>query len=151
MLACLDASATHFDVDRKIPSGSDHYTSVVERYYYFLSDLSVPTFQSVTRRYILLHVRLEQAGLAVALERFRLSRGEYPSALAELVPDFLPEVPRDIYSGQPFRYHQTEAGSFVLYSFGPDRHDDGGKFDRAKRENDQRDIIWLYAPAERVP
>ena len=35
---------------------------------------------------------------------YRLDHGEYPDSLAALVPDYLPFVPIDPYSGEPFEY-----------------------------------------------
>ncbi len=76
--------------------------------------------------------------------------GEYPETLAELVPSLLDELPRDPFSGHPFRYawsggqsliprgrqadgldfslrnavRPTRPGQRLLYSVGPDRVDD---------------------------
>ena len=63
---------------------------------------------------------------ALAIERFRLARaGKIPAALPELVPDFLPAVPRDLFDGQPLRF-KTLARGYVVYSIGADGVDDGG-------------------------
>lgn len=41
---------------------------------------------------------------ATAIERHRRARGTLPATLDALVPDFLPAVPLEAYSGQPFAY-----------------------------------------------
>jgi hypothetical protein len=46
----------------------------------------------------------------IALERYRLKYGAVPEKLEALVPEFLREVPRDIYDGQPLRYQVLPDG-----------------------------------------
>ena len=61
------------------------------------------------------------AALAVQLaaEEFRRDRGEYPASLEELVPGYLPEVPKDPFDdGRPIKYNPEIR---VLYTVGPDR------------------------------
>lgn len=49
------------------------------------------------------NLRLMRAG--VALERHRLGRANaYPETLAGLVPEYLPEIPQDPFTGQPYQY-----------------------------------------------
>ena len=70
--------------------------------------------------------RISMAGVVCALERYKAERGEYPERLEVLVPKFAAALPTDLYTGQPFRYHRTADGQFLLYSVGPDEKDDGG-------------------------
>ena len=63
---------------------------------------------------------------AIALKRYHLKYGEYPSTLGALVPALLPVVPRDPGDGKPLRYHLNADGTFLLYSIGPNGRDDGG-------------------------
>jgi hypothetical protein len=53
---------------------------------------------------------LDQARVACALERFRLTRGVYPGALDELVPKYRAQVPSDWLTGAPLTYTAKEAG-----------------------------------------
>jgi hypothetical protein len=53
-----------------------------------------------------------------------------------LVPDWLPAVPIDPYSGVPLVYRPTSSGH-QLYSVGPDGVDDGG---RPMREDSRAEI-----------
>ena len=64
--------------------------------------------------------------LALALERCQKEKGAYPELLAELAPGYLPEIPQDPIACQPFGYRR-QGESYVLYSFGRDGKDDGGK------------------------
>jgi hypothetical protein len=68
---------------------------------------------------------------ALAAERFRLQRGDWPDSLARLVPAFLDAVPVDPYDGRPLRYLRLADG-VVVYSIGRDRTDDHGKLDRLR-------------------
>lgn len=56
---------------------------------------------------------------AVAIERHRRARGALPATLADLVPDFLPAVPLEAFSGQPFAYQPgpIEIPEETLHSF----------------------------------
>ena len=70
--------------------------------------------------------RLELNRLTPALAAFRAEKRQYPEKLAELVPSYLPAVPRDPFSGQAMKYRREGAG-YVLYSVGVNRRDDGGR------------------------
>ena len=61
------------------------------------------------------------------MERFRIAHdGKLPSALAELVPQYLAAVPTDPFDGKPLRFRPLAKG-FVVYSLGEDGDDDGGR------------------------
>ncbi len=69
------------------------------------------------------------AGMSIrcAIEAVKLRTGAYPATLGDLSPDYLPELPKDPFSGEDFRYRvDTDAGTYLLYSVGPDKVDDGG-------------------------
>lgn len=69
--------------------------------------------------------QLDSLRAAIAIKRFRLVHQRLPVELEELVPDFLKEVPKDIWSGESLRYRH-EDDSWQVYSIGPDRKDGGG-------------------------
>jgi hypothetical protein len=84
---------------------------------------------------------------AIALKRYELREGKYPSALSRLVPEFLQALPRDLVDGQPLRYRLNADGTFLLYSIGENGRDDGGDpavehFTRYSDWLDGRDIVW---------
>jgi hypothetical protein len=70
------------------------------------------------------HTRLLICDLAVRL--YRVEHGKLPKRLEQLTPNYLQELPVDPFSGQPFTY-RPDGEIFVLYSFGADGNDDGGK------------------------
>jgi hypothetical protein len=63
---------------------------------------------------------------AIALKRYQLKHGNYPTDLNSLVPEFIPTVPLDPVDGQPLRYRRNAGGTFLLYSVGENGRDDGG-------------------------
>jgi hypothetical protein len=71
---------------------------------------------------------------ALAIERHRLKHSTLPHALQELVPHYLPEVPRDFMNGQPVRYLVSNDGHFLLYSVGLDCVDNGGRIPPQRSE-----------------
>ncbi len=68
----------------------------------------------------------------LALERWRLKHGRYPERLTDLVPQLLPAVPVDVWSGFPLGYRMQDASKdpytrpYVLYSHGVGRQPDDG-------------------------
>ena len=63
---------------------------------------------------------------AIALRRFQLRHGRAAATLLELVPEFLPTLPRDYMNGEALHYRAASDGSFLLYSVGVDGWDEGG-------------------------
>ena len=73
----------------------------------------------------------EAARVMVALELFHALHKRWPDSLDELAPSILPQLPRDPLHGGAFGYRLLENDSrgwpYLLYSFGLDEADDGGK------------------------
>jgi hypothetical protein len=74
-------------------------------------------------------VQLRCAIVAVAAERYRRARGQWPDKLEALKEaGYLREVPTDLYDGRPLRLRRRDDG-VVVYSVGPDGEDNGGRLD----------------------
>ncbi len=87
------------------------------------------------------------ARVACALERYRLTNGQFPEKLDVLAPKFIGTVPRDVINGQPLKYRRTDNGQFVLYSVGANESDDGGTVALTKSGNpdwEKGDWVWCY-------
>jgi len=83
---------------------------------------------------------LAQAALAIIA--YRSATGEYPLHLSEAATLWGSTLPPDPYSGRPFGY-RGDKDSFLLYSVGEDKKDDGGKWDqRAVVYPGTDDITW---------
>jgi len=79
--------------------------------------------------------------LTFALKQYKADQGQFPDALNGLMPKYIPALPEDPFSGQPYCYRK-EGDEFVLYSVGENRNDDGGM----KTEQDGKDdIVWRVA------
>ncbi|MGA2173368.1 MAG: hypothetical protein ABSH38_00150 [Verrucomicrobiota bacterium] len=85
------------------------------------------------------------ARVACALERYRLSQGEYPASLDALVPRFMDKLPHDLINGQPLHYRLTDNRQFVLYSVGWANRDEHGKVRYAHDQfGDVRNGNWVW-------
>ncbi len=71
-------------------------------------------------------VQLDEARIALALERYHLAHGDYPAALDELAPAYIDDVPHDVINGESYRYRLRPDGTFLLYSVGWNETDEGG-------------------------
>lgn len=82
----------------------------------------------------------------LAIRCYRLERGELPGTLADLVPEYLPAVPEDPFSGESLIYRRIGDGH-VLYSVGEDGLDDGGhRVDPKDASPEDKDLL-LDMPA----
>jgi hypothetical protein len=142
MLARVNAERTGFNLDRPTPSGPENLAGF-DTYYFALLRILEPIYADVDQSYFLAKTRLDQVRVAIALERYRFARGEIPETLAELVPELMAELPRDLYTGRAMFYRRTEDDGFLLYSIGPNRQDDGGAIDLKLSDKKQRDWVWL--------
>lgn len=111
-----------------LPSGPAGFGSVIARAFF-------PAFGSTFKTYATGNARMDCALAAFSAERFRMATGRYPATLDELVPDYLPAVPRDPFNGRPVRMVATAEG-MTIYSVGENETDDGGdvaRVDGARR------------------
>jgi hypothetical protein len=63
--------------------------------------------------------------VAFALAAYHGDNGSYPEKLDRLAPNYLEEVPSDLYSGKALIYRPSEKG-YLLYSVGFNGQDEGG-------------------------
>lgn len=88
-------------------------------------DVDAPAVATMAVSEARVSARLRGAMVLAAIELYDAENGAYPTALADLVPDYLAALPTDPFTGEPFGYAPTESG-YLLYSAGPDMQDDGG-------------------------
>ncbi|MFO7775500.1 MAG: hypothetical protein R6W89_06845, partial [Candidatus Hydrogenedentota bacterium] len=108
-------------------------------------DTTVRTFDSEWRA----RIRLRLAQTAAAVERFRLEHDRWPEDLSELVPEYLDEVPRDLFclDDEPLRYVVRPDGSRRIYSVGRNHRDDGGLTHRLDEQG--ADIVFVLGAGPR--
>ena len=80
---------------------------------------------------------LNQARIAVALERHRLATQRFPVSLNELVPVHFTRVPNDVEMGRPMIYQPNTNGSYLLRGLGQNHAND-----RTNGSSD--DWLWAY-------
>jgi hypothetical protein len=88
--------------------------------------LMLPFLGNAARKIAYGQSSVNLARTAIALERYRMARGEFPETLAPLAPQFVAKVPVDVMGGQSLNYHRETGGGFTLYSVGWNGKDDHG-------------------------
>ncbi len=71
-------------------------------------------------------MRFELDKLGFALAAYRADHGAYPAKLADLTPNYVAEVPKDIFNDSELHY-RLEGKGYLLYSVGVNGKDDGAK------------------------
>jgi hypothetical protein len=123
--------------------------------YNILKKTLLPWLGKTVEKFAHAQSSVDLARTAIALERCRLARGEYPESLDALAPQFIARVPHDVIGGQPLKYRRTQDGQFVLYSIGWNETDDGGVAGNQKSRDrtdensstvdiSQGDWVWRY-------
>lgn len=95
--------------------------------------------------------RLNVALAALAAQAWLGEQGSLPTSLDALVPDYLPEVPRDPFVEAPLRSRLMEtdgASALIIYSVGPDGDDDGGADIATRVDADSDGDIAIVLTAE---
>ncbi|MBI9016730.1 MAG: hypothetical protein JEZ07_05650 [Phycisphaerae bacterium] len=77
---------------------------------------------------------LREAQVAVCLELYCLDNGSFPDKIKQLTPEYVSEVPVDIFSGVELKYKKLDDG-YEIYSVGDDMTDDGG--------DEEDDVVFL--------
>ena len=88
-------------------------------------------------------VRRDMSTIGFELARRHLQWGVYPASLDPLAADFDGKVPVDPFTGRPFTYMSTPPQGAVLYSWGENGKDDGG---RSALEMSGADDVILRLP-----
>jgi len=101
---------------------------------------SVSTVSATLNKFLSAAAARNISVTAIALKRYQLRHGKFPSDLNALIPEFVPSVPRDPVDGKPLRYRLNADGTFLLYSVGKDGSDDGGD---ASPTGSSKSLYWL--------
>jgi hypothetical protein len=112
-----------------------------------LGRMIIPNFSRATQVTSHNQAMINEAQIACALERYKLSNGNYPETLDALAPQFIEKIPQDIIGGQPLHYRRTSDGKFLLYSVGWNETDDGGQISTATNKWGQPDFTqgdWVW-------
>jgi len=111
---------------------------------YFVTGLLLPGTGTSGSRAFRTQTHCQMGVAAIALKRYHMRYKTFPGSLAELVPEFLSEVPLDYQDGKPLRY-RLNGSQFVLWSVGPDGKDDAGT------PKSEPDFSWMSGPDDVWP
>jgi hypothetical protein len=117
--------------------------------YNLLERMFLPALANAVKKFAHRQSAIDLARTAIALERYRLARGEFPETLAVLEPQFIAQLPHDVIGGGPLKYRREANGAFTLYSIGWNERDDGGvvvfkKGSTPDLDVTQGDWVWRY-------
>jgi len=108
----------------------------------------VPVLDRVTEIVHRHKVNVEATPAIIAILRYYRDTGDYPKDMEQIITaGYLRQLPMDVYSGKPLVYRKTD-DSFILYSFGEDFKDDGGKPGTSRKgkprlwDDDGDSIFW---------
>ena len=94
---------------------------------FYLASIAIPNFLKAFMITAKNQSLLNLLDTACGLELYRAAHGRYPEQLPQLVPQYLPAVPKELISTQPIRYRLEGNAGYKLYSAGWDGVDHGGK------------------------
>jgi hypothetical protein len=131
------------------------FSTPVARYRYLFSAIAIPNFLKAAGTCLRNETQRRMTVTVIALERYRMQSGAYPSDLKALVPQFISEVQIDPMSAKPLCYRLNPDGTFTLYSSGEDGRDDGGDASSGSVTNKfdlwfGRDAVWPTRSEARI-
>lgn len=139
--AAQRSAATTDQVKREFDRRADR--GDFQSWTYWSTAMVIPGTSKAPERSHRAETQREMTVAALAIKRYQLRHAKLPERLDDLVPEFIRTVPRDWIDGQPLRYRR-EGSSFVLWSVGENRKDDGGKPDDTVPYNfyNGPDMVW---------
>jgi len=96
------------------------------KFKYLFVRLLAPAHEKILRRKTASESEVDGVLIGLALEAYHRKHNKWPASLAELSPQYLPQLPVDLITGQPLVYKVVDDRP-VVYSVGFDADDDGGK------------------------
>ncbi|HKW31178.1 MAG TPA: hypothetical protein VJT54_17775 [Verrucomicrobiae bacterium] len=124
-------------------AGRNPFTTICTRHQ-LLAVIMLPSLHIIPMKAAAAQTAADEAAIACALERYRLANGQYPDNLDALIPKFISQLPNDVISGEPYKYHRTNETQFVLYSIGWNETDDGGVPGNTLFDDKEGDWVWQY-------
>lgn len=114
----------------------------MNRYRHVLTLVMMPALTSAFSRAASVETGVRQAYIACGIQRYALSERALPSALEQLVPQYLEGIPTDIISGRPMHY-RSDGKDYTLWSVGWNEKDDGGEGSPNERSPEKKlDWVW---------
>lgn len=136
------------DIERR--AGETYYKQIEflekERlvpWYYKATEVLLPAFSSAFLKEATLEAMMLATKAGLACKIYRNKTGHYPETLEALVPDMLPEVPIDPFTGKPFVF-RIQNGELLIYSLGSNQKDDGGRMGPITQMVMEKDDDWTW-------
>jgi len=132
-----EAKAAYRKLREEMRRGTPSYHLITRTVYEFYLEDNVSASCDVAA------ARQRAMQVALALKAYHARYHAYPDSLAALrgYPGW--KLPQDPFSGKPFAYRRKGAG-FVLYSWGEDLDDDGGRPVNPLSSSRDGDIVWEF-------
>lgn len=108
----------------------------------------VPAFMAAREAEDRALMQLELTDLAFALAAYHADHGAYPVKLDELVPKYVKAIPKDIFNDDADLYYTWQDDGYLLYSFGPNGTDDGGKGREDCKAGEDWDDLVVRIPSK---
>jgi hypothetical protein len=112
-------------------------------WYYRPTGVLFPEFHSVFLKEASLEAMMLTTRAGLACKIYRSKTGRYPGNIEALVPDILPDIPIDPFTGKPLVY-KTENRELLIYSFGSNQKDDGGRMGPMTQLVMEKDDDWTW-------
>jgi hypothetical protein len=110
--------------------------AAVPNWKFGISRRLIPSVSSKLDNAVNLEARRQLYIAAIAARRYEITHQAFPTSLSQLAPEFVDQLPEDVWTGQPLQL-RIEEGTLVIYSVGPNARDDqlfaGGGDDVAVR------------------
>ena len=119
---------------RKMVRGWEGLRYRISSFYQIFTGQRSAVRNNIERTFRRQDARLRLLILELSIRCHFLEKSGYPKYFSDLVPQYLPQIPKDPFTGKDFIYRAGTNG-FFLYSVGPDRVDNGGQ-PLAKTAND---------------
>ena len=122
-----------------------------ERIHWYLVAYMTPALGRISHEFAVDRAVCLATATAFAAERYRRAHRAWPVDAASLVPDFLPSVPEDPWSGKPVLM-SNDGDVFRIWSVGRDGVDDRGDLTRHVPEFvGQRELASTTNPNVQIP
>jgi hypothetical protein len=135
------------DIPQMSPAGSDprdRFRFLVETYRHGFAEAGFAAFTGMRMKALRSRVYRDHARIAVALALHRSRHGQYPASLEALSFTEEAHLPLDPFTGSGYLYRPLDEADYLLYSPGPDGHDDGGLI---RFQHHKGDLGWrLHLP-----
>ena len=131
----------YFQVREKLIQQSRE--AVALPWYYKAVGSFLPEFHAAAMKEASLESRMLATRAGLACKIFKSKTGHYPTNLEALVPEILPEVPIDPFTGKPFVF-KIQDGELLIYSLGSNQKDDGGRMSPQTQLVMEKDDDWTW-------